>query len=89
MKSVTKNSHQLIAGDIVQTHGALIELKEVYCLIWEKDKDHRAVVVANGECINLDSKELQIPRSWFSGEKQNEWNCQGNTYAKWSVLQSA
>lgn len=87
MEFTRKNSHQLMGGDIVSTHGALIQLKEVYCPIWEKDKAN-AVVVAIGECINLDDSRNSIPRSWFDGEKRNEWNCQGNRLATWYVAQS-
>lgn len=87
MEFIRKNSHELIAGDIVSTHGALIQLKEVYCLIWEKDKDN-ACVVAVGECINMDDSRNSIPRSWFDGDKRNEWNCQGNKLANWYVAQA-
>jgi hypothetical protein len=87
MEFTRKNSHELIAGDIVSTHGALIQLKEVYCLIWEKQKDN-ACVVAVGECINLDDPRNSIPRSWFEGDKRNEWNCQGNKLANWYVAQT-
>jgi hypothetical protein len=85
MNLINKNSHELIAGDVVVTYGALIQLEEVYCLIWEKNKEN-ACVVAVGKCLNKDSEECQIPNYYFDGENNDKWNCQGNKLRNWSVI---
>jgi hypothetical protein len=93
---IIKRSDELVAGDVVKSHGMRCQLGQVN-VGHQVSEDNAARLAAAGfptqvfwsiatilNVAEVDEAGV-VPRGYRSGPNRDQWQIQGNAFARWSV----